>query len=227
MKRLVMVVVLAWAALALPRSGACDPASDEDRLRARLDPETARAVIELVHSAREARLPSAPLVSRAFQGASLGASGATIRAAVQDELEALTSARAALGDSSDANELVAGAMALLSGAPADTLARLRASRPRQSLVVPLIVISDLIARRVPIASASTTVITATRAGARDSDLLKLREHVERELEKGTPPAGAAGDGLRLFMRDAARARAGPDAARPAVPYPAAPGGSKP
>jgi hypothetical protein len=183
-----------------------DPASEEARLRARLDPETANAVIELIHSARAAGLPTPPLVGRAFEGASRGASGPIITGAVREQLDALTSARAALGPGSEPNELVAGAMALLSGAPADTLARLRVTRPKQSLVVPLVVLSDLIARHVPVEAASSTVITATRAGARDADLLKLREHVERALDQGASPAGAAGTGLRFLLRDAGRAR---------------------
>jgi len=204
-----MTLILVGA-LGPPGRASGDSANDEARLKARLDPETARAVIELVHSAAESGLPTSPLKGRAFEGASRGADGALIRRAVAQELEALKDARAALGAASDPNELVAGAMALLSGAPHDTLVRLRASRPRQSLVVPLVVLSDLIARDVPVAAASSTVITATRAGARDADLLKLREHVEREVGKGVAPAGATGTGLRMLLKDQ-----GKDAPRPA------------
>ena len=208
-----LVFALAWTLTSAARA-ASDPAPEEARLRARLDPETAHTVIELIHTARAAGLPTQPLVGRAFEGASRGASGAIISGAVREQLDALTTARVALGSSSDPNELVAGAMALLSRAPADTLARLRVTRPRQSLVVPLVVLSDLIARHVPVDAASSTVITATRAGARDADLLKLREHVERALDKGDSPAGATGSGLRFLLRDTGRARDLPAADRP-------------
>lgn len=195
---LVTAALLTTAAPA--RAG--DPAAEEARLRGRLDAPTAQAVIERIRTARAAGLPTQPLVGRAFEGASRGASGTRIQAAVDEELDALRAARGALGAGSEPNELVAGAMALLSGAREDSLTRLRATRPGQSLVIPLVVLADLIARKVPVDAAATTVIAATRAGARDADLLKLREHVERELEKGAAPAGAAGAGLRLLLRDA-------------------------
>jgi len=209
-----IAAVTALLALTLTSSAgaAGDPATEEARLEARLDPEAAHAVIELIHSARAAGLPTQPLAGRAFEGASRGAPGAVIVGAVREQLDAMTTARAALGAASDPNEIVAGAMALLSGVPGDTLTRLRVTRPRQSLVVPLVVLSDLIARHVPVEAASSTVITASRSGARDSDLLRLREHVEKALDKGDSPALATGTGLRLLLRDAGREKALPDPA---------------
>jgi hypothetical protein len=215
MKRMPCIAALAallTMMLASAAGAGSDPTPEEARLQARLDPDAAHAVIELIRSARAAGLPTQPLVGRAFEGASRGAPSAVIIGAVREQLDATTTARAALGAASDPNELVAGAMALLSGVPADTLVRLRLMRPRQSLVVPLVVLSDLIARHVPVDAASSTVITASRSGARDADLLRLREHVEKALDKGASPALATGTGLRVLLRDAGREQALPDPA---------------
>ncbi|MBI1796420.1 MAG: hypothetical protein HY076_02485 [Candidatus Eisenbacteria bacterium] len=161
------------------------------RLAGRLDPATAADVDRIVTEARERRLPADPLISKAIEGAAKGARSDRILAAVRAEAAALDSARAWLGAASSDAELMAGAGALLAGAPPESLARLRALRERQSLVVPLVVLADLVARRVPAAAASGAVLVATRAGAGDVDLLRLRQRIERDIEGGASPATTA------------------------------------
>lgn len=161
------------------------------RLSARLDAGTAAEVQRLVDAARADGLPTEPLISKALEGEAKGASPERIVAAVRAQSAALGEARAALGTTSSEAEMVAGAGALLAGVPRDSLARLRETRPGKPLVVPLVVLSDLMARRVPGDAAVTTVIAVTRAGARDADLLRLRERVERDIAGGMTPANAA------------------------------------
>jgi hypothetical protein len=167
------------------------PGLGDSRLSQRLDPGTAAEVERLVDTARADGLPTEPLVSKALEGEAKGASSERIVAAVRAQLTALSEARAALGRTSSEAEMVAGAGALLAGVPRDSLARLRQSRPGKSLVVPLVVLADLVARKVPGEAAATAVLAVARAGAGDTELLRLRERVERDIAGGMMPANAA------------------------------------
>jgi hypothetical protein len=183
--RFTALASLAILALATPGH------AEDARLRARLDPATAASVEALADEARADGLPVEPLIGQALQGASKNAPPERIVTAVRQHLTALREARTGLGAGADEAELVAGAGAVLAGVPRDSLARMRASRPGQSLVVPLVVLADLVARRVPPAAASAAVMNAARAGARDQDFLRLRERIEQDIQAGVAPAAAA------------------------------------
>jgi len=173
--------------------------AEDARLKARLDAATAAEVGAIVESARAAGLPTEPLVTQALQGASKGATGARIVSVVRTHAAALAGAREALGERSSESEIVAGAGALIAGVPRDTLARLRAVRSRQSLVVPLVVLADLVARQVPERTASAAVLEASRAGVRDDELMRLRERIERDIRGGAAPDGAASSRVRALI----------------------------
>ena len=166
-------------------AGAQDP-----RLAARLDSATARAVSAVVDQARHAGLPTEPLVAKALEGASKGAPGDRIVSAVTDYAAALGAANVGLGAGATVPEVVAGAGALLAGAPAATLGALRAGRPRQSVTVPLVVLADLMTRGVPIEQATTAVIAVARAGVPDAAFLRFAQQVEADIRAGTPPGAA-------------------------------------
>jgi len=182
MKRIVWLI-LALAALATPALAV------DRRLAERLDAATAEAVWGVIETARADGSPIDPLIATALEGASKQARGDRIVAAVRHHAAALATATRALGAHSTSAEVVAGAGALMSGVPADTLARLRAARSG-SLVVPLVVMADLITRQVPVSTATAGVVNASRAGARDADLLRLRTRVEGDIRRGVSPAAA-------------------------------------
>lgn len=207
----VTLVLLAAGVLAGPAARA-DDAADEARLRARLGAGTAQAVMGVVRAAAADSLPTRPLIGRAFEGASRGASPTRILAAVREQDQAQRIARTVLGPGASGTEVTAGAMAILTGVPPDSLTRLRAARAGASLVVPLVVMSDLVARNVPVDDASRTVIAAMRSGLADADLLRMRERIDRELDRGSPPPGAAAAQLRLMLEERAGRPVGP--ARP-------------
>jgi len=167
-------------------AGAVDP-----RLTARLDKSTARAVQSEVDRARTEGLPTEPLVLKALEGAAKGASGRKITTAVRRHANALGVASRALGPATTEAELVAGAGAILAGAAADSLRSLRTARGDSSLVIPLVVISDLLARRVPAREAEEIVVGAWRAGMSTTDLLRLREGIHRDIQDGMEPSAAA------------------------------------
>lgn len=214
-RRWIVIAALAGCALAWTGAQAGD-AADEARLRAKLGAETARAVMDVVRAAAADSLPTRPLFGRAFEGASRGAARLRILAAVREQDQAQRTARAALGQAASPTEITAGAMAILTGVAPDSLTRLRAARGGVSLVVPLVVMSDLIARNVPVNAASATVIAAARSGLADADLLRMRERIDRELDRGAAPPGAAASQLRLMLEERARdrnTRGGPPPAR--------------
>jgi len=193
------LLAVALVSLLLAHGQASGNESEEARLRARLKPELATPVIEVVRSAAAQGLPTAPLVARAFEGASRQAGDAAILDAVRLYAAGLAGARRALGPTARPAELDAGAGALMAGVPEDSLASLKRARPSGSLVIPLVVLSDFVARGVPVASASNTVLEATRAGAADPALLRMRERIHERILRGEAPTGASREGLRELL----------------------------
>jgi hypothetical protein len=171
--------------------GWASAAAQEPRLHGRI-PEPARQTVDLLlDSARAQGLPTEPLVDRALEGATKGASGDLIVAAVRRLAGELGTARAALGDAAAADELVAGASALRAGAEPDALAELRRSRPTQSLTVAASVLADLVAVGVPVDTAVSAVLALATA-AEDADYIAFRRNVERDVALGASPVAALG-----------------------------------
>ena len=197
-------VVLAILALALARPAHADD-SEDARLRARLGADLAPPVIAIVHESAAQGLPTATLVARALEGVSRQADSGAILAAVQRQASGLAAARRVLGLAAGDAEIEAGAGALLAGVPEDSLASLKRARPTGSLVIPLVVLSDFVARGVPAANASSTVLAAARAGAPDPALLRMRERINERIQRGERPLGASREGLRELL-----ARTSPD-----------------
>ena len=182
MKAAPLVILFLVALVPGAAVAALDP-----RLAARLDAETAAAVGEVIDGARTKGLPVEPLVDRALEGSSRQAAGSRIIASVRSLAAELETAREALGSGSSAAELVAGAAALSAGLRPDTLARLRLARPEAPLVVPLVVLTDLVTRRVPVETAAAAVLAATRARVPDRDLMRLRQRIDYDIRSGASP----------------------------------------
>jgi hypothetical protein len=170
------------ALLALPATAR----GQDARLTERLDAATASQVQQAVDSAKGAGLPSEPLVQKALEGATLGASDDRIVAAVQSLHGQLRRARQALGgDASDA-ELTAAAGALRAGLEPSALRRLQSLRPDQPLVVPIAVLTDLVAEGVPPAEATRSVLDLARDGRPDDEFVALRRQVQQRGAGGEP-----------------------------------------
>ncbi len=154
----------------------------------RLDPDTRVAVAAVVDSAHGVGLPVEPIIQRALEGVTKGASGARIVAAVRRLAVDLGTARTALGTSAAEAELEAAVAALRAGATPDVLANLRDVR-RPPLTIALAVLADLVASGVPADSAAAAVLTLAPK-ARDADLVEFRRAVERDITLGAPPGAA-------------------------------------
>src|SRR5438552_8437031 len=205
-----VVVVTAAAQDRQGRQGRNDP-----RLE-RLDAEARPLVAGVIDSARAAGLPTEPLVQRALEGATKGAPDTLIVSAVRRLAGDLGRARAALGAGATPPELEAGAAALRAGAGPAVLAQLRRSR-RQTITVPLAVLTDLVASGVPVDSAAAAVL-ALAASARDADLIDFRRAVERDIALGAAPTAAtAAAAAGVFGANALDVNAGARGARPGRP----------
>jgi hypothetical protein len=162
-------------------------AAQDRRLAERLDSPTAAAVQQLVDSAAAQRLPTEPLVQKALEGSTLGAQGPRIRQAVQALLNQLGRAREALGGNASEAELTAGAGALRAGLPPAALRRLQSLRSGRPLVVPIAVLTDLVAEGVTPDEATRSVLALARDGRPDDDFLALRRRVQSERRSRPAP----------------------------------------
>ncbi|HXL06830.1 MAG TPA: hypothetical protein VN964_07890 [Gemmatimonadales bacterium] len=190
------------------------PAQGLDPRLQRLDSISRPIVTALVDSARAVALPTEPLVQRALEGATKRATADRIVAAVRRLALDLSHARDALGPMTSPPELSAAAAALRAGAPPATLTELRRVR-RESLTVPLAVLTDLVASGVPVDSAAGAVL-ALAARARDADLVEFRRAVERDIALGAPPASATA-AAAAFAAVTVQVNAGAKQQRPGPP----------
>jgi hypothetical protein len=174
-------------------------AAQDPRLE-RLDPDTRSAVSAVVDSARSAGLPAEALIQRALEGATKGAPGARIVAAVRRLTVDLSRARTALGSNASGPELEAGVAALRAGATPQVLTQLRTVR-RPPLTMALSVVADLVASGVPADSAAAAVL-ALAPKARDADLVEFRRAVERDIALGAPPVAATSVRVNAGASDA-------------------------
>lgn len=165
--------------------------AQDARLNARLDKPTLAAVNAIVDSARISKLPTAPLIDKALEGAARGVDGENIVIAVQQLSLRMGSAKRALASNATPDEIKAAASALDVGVSARDLARLRAAAGKQSVTVPLAVLADLVGQKVPIATATNLVLQFARSGVKDSDLALFQRNVRADVNQGADPTVAA------------------------------------
>jgi hypothetical protein len=168
------------------QSGGADP-----RLVARLDKPTYVAVNAIVDSARAAKLPTAPLVDKALEGAAKGSDGPKIVTAVQQLRVRMTSARAMLGSNSTADEIRAASTAIEAGVSGRDLARVKAATGKRAVTMPLAVLTDLIGRQIEATTATNLVIQLEKSGVKDPELALFQRNVRADIDRGADPTVAA------------------------------------
>lgn len=202
---------LAAAALVLVASSVIAPLGAQDaRLAARLDKPTFAAVNAIVDSARVAKLPTAPLVDKALEGAAKGSEGGKIVIAVHQLSLRMASARRVLGNGASADEIKAAAAAIDAGVSERDLARLRAATGKHPATMPLAVLTDLIGRDVPVPAATNLVLQLARSGVKDADLALFQRNVRADIDRGADPTVAATTRARGLV-----ARSGTTSGKPA------------
>lgn len=194
--------------LALVLIGRAVRAQEVTTLAARLDKPTYVAVSAIVDSARQSHLPTRPLVDKALEGAAKGSDGPTIVTAVHQLSLRMGSAKDGLGPGASPDEIRAAVAALEAGVAPTYLAKLRSALGKRRVIMPLAVLSDLIARNIPVPTASDLVLQLARAGVRDNDLALFQRNVRADIDRGADPTVAATTRARGFVgRPGARAKA--------------------
>ena len=164
---------------------------------ARFDTLTANALRVLLDDAAAKGLPMGPLINRALEGAARRVSGQRILSVVRAHAAALTEAKAALGEGSTVAELDAGATALRAGIDARSLTVVRGTRQHGTAVTALVVLTDVVKRGVPTATAREAVATIARNPRSDDALLGLQATVAKNAQRGP---GMALDALNRYVR---------------------------
>ena len=202
---------LAMLALALSAAGV----DAQDARLARLDKHVQLEVGALVDSARLMGIPTEPVVDKALEGAAKRAPSKRIVTVVRSRFHELVAGRSALGNVASEAEIIAAADALHAGASREVISTLRAQRPTAPLTIPLAVLADLIARGVPADTAASAVLALANTPATDAQFAALRDDIERDIAKGTPPAISAAVRTQRLPPGAPIPRAAvTDAARP-------------
>lgn len=153
------------------------------RLQRELDAATFAAVTKIVDGAPARGIPVEPLVNRALEGLTMKRPAPVIRSSVEKLAQRLEAARAALAPATPA-DVQAGAEALGVGVPATTLKEIRAVSPEAPLAVPLGVLTQLVASKVPVAKASAQVLELMRNRTRPEQLYSLSDDVARDVAIG-------------------------------------------
>jgi hypothetical protein len=166
-------------------------AQGDPRLVARLDKPTNVAVNAIVDSARVAKLPTAPLVDKALEGAAKGSDGPKIVTAVQQLKLRMTTARSVLGPGASADEIKSASTAIEAGVSERDLARVRAAAGKRSVTMPLAVLTDLIGRQIDGTAATNLVIQLERSGVKDPELALFQRNVRADIDRGADPTVAA------------------------------------
>lgn len=195
-------------ALAFAAAASLAGAQEVDRtLPSQLSASTRATLERLIDSSRVAGLPVDPLYSKVREGVFRSADEMRVIAAVQRLARDLGDARQALGDSTNAEEITAGANALRAGLRPADLSRLRESRgrrPDHPLTVALVVLADLATRGVPPAMAAASVNELVARNVPDGSLLSFRQNVERDLVGGRSPASALDARTKALIDDERR-----------------------
>jgi hypothetical protein len=155
------------------------------------DVEARQAVEREIALAEAQGLPVQPLIAKAMEGVAKQATGERIRVAVASLAKRLEQARTLLAPSPSVAELVSGAAALELNVPPAMLKQIRATWPRsQSVVMPLDVLTELVARKVPAKRALEQLTILMVAGATPAQIAGLGASVQSDVASGLAPDAA-------------------------------------
>jgi len=152
-----------------------------------LDSATAAAIAPIVDQARADKLPVTALYAKAREGQVQRVPVAKIEAAVRTLADRMRTANEALAPDASEQELHAAADAIKSGVPAETLRAMRKAGGDGSLAVPIGVLTQLIARGVPVERASMEIVALLQKGAVARNFIALEESVRQDVLAGRRP----------------------------------------
>ncbi|HEY4306766.1 MAG TPA: hypothetical protein VGM82_20010 [Gemmatimonadaceae bacterium] len=162
----------------------------------------ARATLErLIDSARTTGVPGAPLFDKVSEGVLKGGDDDRIIRAVRTLARELSDARSVLGSSVDLPLLSAGASALHAGVSLADLRRIArpsgAAPDPATLTTALVTLVDLVAKRVPVALATSSIQSLVDRRANDRQFSELRNGVEQDILAGRAPDASVTARIKL------------------------------
>jgi len=181
-----MIVVA--SVLCAPRASAQQP---DSRLVGRLSASAVDSIAALARVASARRLPVEPLIQKALEGHSKGATESVLLDAVRGLLQRLERAATIMGREAVDADLVAAAGAIYLGVSQETLRRVNDAYADRSLAVPLVVLTDMIRKGVRLETASDLIVQLVEARVDVAGLQDFRRLVERDIDLGAPPGEAA------------------------------------
>jgi hypothetical protein len=183
-----IVVGLLLVPVALPAQQETWPAGLRTDVRAALNAELRRSA--------DTGLPRRPLILKALEGRSKGATDDQILHAVTALRERIELAAAIFGTERGEDVLVAAAGALHAGVTRKSLETMAAGTRAEALDMALVVIGDLIRRGVPVETATHAVLSLGEAGVDARTFGDFRRSVDDDIRAGLAPARAAEVRLR-------------------------------
>ena len=196
-RRFAVVATLALA-LAMPALAAAQQVAYAATAMTELDSATQAAVGRELGRARTRGLPVQPLVAKVREGQIKRAAPERIRVAVVALATRLDSARSALGTTSNAAELVAGADAIAAGVDLGSLRLVRSAGGARDLAAPLGALAQLVASGVATRRATQMVVELLRKDAGPRELLAFGNAVETDVGAGVPAEESAVFRLRAI-----------------------------
>jgi len=173
-----------WLACVFTASAGAAAAQDSLPV-AKLDPDVAAHLVRIVDSARVRGLPTDPIVAKISQGVLFHSPPERIVVAAQSVVARLEEARTALAPKPTPTDIAAGENALgVDGVTTTALQAVRATSPSRSVAVPLGLLAQLVAGKVPVSRATKIVTDLIKRGATDPQLLALGNNVNADVVHG-------------------------------------------
>jgi hypothetical protein len=178
-------------ALALPELAGAQQVAYAATAMTELDSATQAAVGRELGRARARGLPVQPLVAKVREGQIKRAAPERIRVAVTALATRLDSARSALGATSNAAEIVAGADAIATGVDLASLRAVRGAGGARDLAAPIGALAQLVASGVNTRRATQMIVELLRKDAGPRELLAFGSAVETDVGAGVPAEESA------------------------------------
>ena len=145
------------------------------------DAETSRQVSEIVHAATEAGLPASQIVAKARFAVLVRAPGTKIVETAKAVAARLEVARNSIAPHKLANDIVNAEEALSYDVPPEILRKISMASPNAPIAVPLSVLTQLVATRVPAKRAGEIVLDLVRRGATPAQMNALGNDVDADV----------------------------------------------
>jgi hypothetical protein len=175
--------------------------AQERTLPDKLAASTRVTLEHLIDSARTAGVPGAPLYDKVSEGVLKGGDDDRIIRAVRALAHELSDARTVFGPGAQLPLLSAGASALHAGVSPTDLRRIAkptgAAPDAGTLTTALVTLVDLVAKRVPVALATSSIQSLVDRHASDRQFSDLRSGVEQDILAGRAPDASVTARIKL------------------------------